>query len=114
MQISVSILFIAAGLLCAGCPNAIRGTDAGGNVKLTSDLYLIDASLKQFKNVTGRLPTTDEGFAPLLERRLLTELPTDPWGRPYRYNTSTANERGYDLYSLGPDTTKDRDDIHLK
>ncbi|MGN7127629.1 type II secretion system major pseudopilin GspG [Methylorubrum thiocyanatum] len=68
------------------------------------DLYRIDV---------GRVPTTEEGIASLLQAPQGSErwagpylsrktALLDPWGRPYRY--TAPGERGdYDLVSLGAD-----------
>ncbi|XXF75979.1 type II secretion system protein GspG [Myxococcaceae bacterium GXIMD 01537] len=43
--------------------------------------------------ILGRFPTEQEGFAPLIEAKLLASVPDDPWGRPYvyRYDGKKSN-----------------------
>ena len=110
MRIGVQILLIAVSLLCVGCPSRIIGD---GDTRTNADLDALATTLNEFKRITGRFPSTDEGLHSLVERNLILIIPNDPWGRPYRYTASPASERGYDLYSLGPRPEKSSDDIHL-
>lgn len=45
------------------------------------------------------------------------EMPNDPWGAPYRYNTPGADGKPYDLYTYGRDNAPGGDgvdmDIHV-
>jgi general secretion pathway protein G len=89
--------------------------------KTQSDFQAITHRLKVFREMNGRLPTTEEGLKVLIERpadagpswrQLLTQIPNDSWGRPYRYVTSSTKPQGYDLFSLGENPENDSDDIH--
>jgi len=76
------------------------------NISLALDALEIDC---------GRLPTTEEGPLALIEQpgNLLdwkgpylkrNYVPVDPWKKPYAYSfPGRHNQRGYDLYSYGPD-----------
>ena len=86
-----------------------------------SDLRTIATQLAEFRRVSGRLPTTEEGLGALVERpadvqhwvQLFHAWPLDPWKRPYRYRLAQGSPAEYDLYSLGPNADEDSDDIHL-
>ena len=115
MRLSFPVPFLTFGLLCAAC-DRYGATDRGDghtNLRVMADLKTLEGTLKVFNDRTGRLPTTKEGLRPLLEQKLLPQIPVDPWGSAYHYEVS-ANERGYDLYSLGMDREPSADDIHLK
>ena len=92
-----------------------------GDTALNANLYAIAAQIAEFRRVSGRLPTTEEGLRALVEKppdieqwtQLLRALPLDPWSRPYHYRLAPDLPKGYDLYSLGPDPKKDADDTHL-
>lgn len=84
-------------------------------------------ALRQYKWDIGTYPDTNEGFLALYERPdsvdeetgkwtnpylegVIEEL-VDPWGRPYQYRfPGEANEKEYDLWSMGPDGKDDTDD----
>ena len=110
MGIAVQVSLVALSVILTGCPS--RNIEE--NPKIIGDLYTLDTCVKMFKLRAGRLPSADEGLNALIDGKLLAKVPDDPWGHPYRYVTSAANERGYDIYSLGPDRESSFDDIHLK
>jgi general secretion pathway protein G len=72
-----------------------------------------EGSLQLFSFDVGRLPTTSEGLdglvrnpgnleawrGPYLNK---TEVPKDPWGKPYVYRCP-GQHGDYDLFSYGPD-----------
>lgn len=69
------------------------------------DLYRLD---------NGRYPTQEEGLKSLVTRPVNaarwngpyvkgSEVPADPWGKPYVYEMPSKRGMAYDLYSLGSD-----------
>ncbi|SDE10962.1 general secretion pathway protein G [Paraburkholderia lycopersici] len=79
------------------------------------DIAVISTALKLYKLDNGAYPTQAQGLQALIEKPTtepiptnwkengyLTDLPKDPWGRPYQL-TNPGNH-GYDLdvYSFGP------------
>ena len=65
-----------------------------------------------------RYPTTDEGLQALAEPSeafadgLLTQLPTDPWKRPYDY-LNPGRETAYEVVSYGADGREGGDGADL-
>ena len=74
------------------------------NLSTSLELYFLDV---------GDYPTTGEGLATLVDMRVQKkgwngpylsklQLPLDPWGNPYRYESPGKKGR-YDLYTYGRD-----------
>ena len=80
----------------------------------------LSAPLTAFKLSVGRYPTTREGIGALLAAPdsvknlwngpYIDSIPNDPWGNPYRYESSSGGGH-YKLWSLGPDGIPSSDDI---
>jgi general secretion pathway protein G len=49
------------------------------------DIRRLQTFLQQHHRILGRFPSQQEGFTPLIEGKLLAEVPADPWGRQYLY-----------------------------
>ncbi len=118
--ITLAIVMILGGFLITNVEGIFGGAqeDAAKAFVKTG----LDAALTTYKIKTGAYPTTAEGLQALMtppgkaaqqiKHPLLTELPVDPWGNPYQYRCPPAkSNKGYDLYSLGPDGTESADDI---
>jgi len=71
-------------------------------------------AVSMYKLNTGVLPLPEGGLRALVERppdlgpdghwaQLLSKVPTDPWGNPYRYVAGDGFSQGYGIYSYGPD-----------
>lgn len=50
-----------------------------------NELKTLENALDSYFAITGRYPDAQQGFGPLLERRVLRDPPVDPWGNPFRY-----------------------------
>lgn len=79
-----------------------------------ADFNAIDSAIRTYKINARDLPPPELGLKALVERpdslppekrwvKLLTEIPTDPWGNPYRYLAGEGLKDGFGLYSCGPD-----------
>jgi general secretion pathway protein G len=64
------------------------------------DLHDLPRFFEKHKSVTGKLPTTEEGFHALIQRpegtsgrwlKTMDKVPIDPWGNRYRYRKSTRD-----------------------
>jgi type II secretion system protein G len=83
------------------------------STRVQGDMSSLLTSLMVFENVNGRLPTAEEGLGALVAnpdparfpkwRKMLNELPRDPWGRPYQYVPHAPDGAGHGIYSLGRD-----------
>ena len=73
----------------------------------------LEGALQLFSFDMGRFPTSSEGMEALLRNPgnleawkgpylTKSELPMDPWGKPYIYR-SPGQHGEYDLFSYGPD-----------
>jgi general secretion pathway protein G len=72
-------------------------------------IFTFQGALQFFGDDTGRLPTTTEGLDALMtcpgalngwKGPYVSDLPLDPWGRPYIY---LRDSEGYSLRSYGRD-----------
>ncbi len=109
--------FVVPNLITAGdqAKIGLAETAIGGNGPIAT-------ALLRFRNDVGRFPESDEGLAALYEKpRSIDEdregeiwkgpylegRPEDlrdPWKREFRYKCpGDVNDKGYDLWSLGPD-----------
>lgn len=80
-----------------------------------ADITSMKTALMTYETMAGSLPSTSQGLGALVTRptsaptprswaKIMDEMPTDPWNRPYVYvQPGTHNPSGYDLYSLGED-----------
>lgn len=76
-----------------------------------AQIELLGQALDHLRLDVGRLPTTQEGLNGLVVNPgiekwdgpyLKKELPNDPWGKPYHYQ-SPGTHGEYDLFSYGRD-----------
>jgi len=76
----------------------------------------LETALEMYRLDMGTYPTTEAGLAALVEKPkdadprgrwtgpYVSELPTDPWGLPYRYRRVTVSDgTKTTIWSLGPD-----------
>jgi general secretion pathway protein G len=60
----------------------------------------LEGLFKMYNRTMGRFPSEAEGFTPLLQSKVLAEVPRDPWGRAYVYQ---FNEQRTGVVSYGAD-----------
>ncbi len=86
-----------------------------------ADIANVEVALDAFEIDNGRYPTTSEGLEWLVEEPtsmsnwkgpyIKRGVPKDPWENEYVYRQpGRYNERGFDLYSYGPDGSDGGDD----
>lgn len=89
-------------------------------VTAKSDIEAISIQIRTFEILNGRLPTETEGIPALVIqpeaklpnwKQLLQAVPKDPWGGAYVYRIDKHSRHGFVVYSLGPDSKSDRDDV---
>ncbi len=109
LLVVLAILTMLAGLVGPRVLSLLGGAKSKTAAVQIADL---EKSLELFKLDVGRFPTTAEGLDALVNRPasangwngpyLKGGVPNDPWGRPYVFNSPTANG-GVDIVSLGAD-----------
>ncbi len=75
----ITMLMSAVGMYAIGHLRETRVTTA------KNELKTLENALDSYQVITGRYPDVQQGFEPLLERRVLRDPPIDPWGNPFRY-----------------------------
>ena len=82
---------------------------------VTADIEAIDMQLREYKDMNGFYPTTEQGLQALVVepdieprpshwRQLFKESPRDPWGKNYDYRCPGMKKPdAYDIFSAGPD-----------
>ncbi|CAG9167846.1 type II secretion system major pseudopilin GspG [Cupriavidus pampae] len=78
-----------------------------------SQMKSIANALDRYRLDTGRFPTTETGLAALMTNQgnvtgwdgpyMSSEMPADPWGKPYVYRSPGDGGKDYDLMTLGAD-----------
>ena len=79
-----------------------------------SDLIIIGAAMESYRMQTGRLPSSDDGLEVFVKRPenlpqeiewqpMMSKVPVDPWGNPYKFILDTDLPEGYGIYSKGRD-----------
>ncbi len=107
LLVVLAILTLLAGLVGPRVLNQLGGAKSKTAAVQIADL---DKSLELFKLDVGRFPTTEEGLEALVTKPgsatgwngpyLKGGLPTDPWGKPYKY---ALNGGAVEILSLGAD-----------
>lgn len=110
LLVVLAILTLLAGLVGPRVLNQLGGAKSKTAAVQIADL---DKSLELFKLDVGRYPTSEEGLDALVKRPgnvngwtgpyLKGGVPTDPWGRPYRYANPGAGG-SIEILSLGADS----------
>jgi general secretion pathway protein G len=109
LLVVLAILTLLAGLVGPRVLNQLGGAKSKTTAVQIADL---DKSLELFKLDVGRYPSSEEGLDALVKRPgnvngwtgpyLKGGVPTDPWGRAYRYANPGPNG-GIEILSLGAD-----------
>ncbi len=111
LLVVLAILTLLAGLVGPRVLNQFGGAKTKTAALQIAD---IDKALELYKLDVGRFPTNEEGLEALIKRPGTAaptwagpylksgSVPTDPWGRPYRYANPGANG-GLEILSLGAD-----------
>ena len=109
LLVVLAILTLLAGLVGPRVLGLLGGAKSKAAAVQIADL---DKSLELFKLDVGRYPTTKEGLDAMVNKPsgiggwngpyLKGGVPADPWGKPYLFNSPTANG-GIEIMSLGAD-----------
>jgi general secretion pathway protein G len=112
MIVVLVIIAIVAGMIVGS--GILNRPDQARVTTANADLHTISAALKLYRLDNGDYPTSAQGLKALAERPTtpplpanwnsegyLPEVPVDPWGHPYVYESPAPG--GFRLMSLGKD-----------
>jgi len=110
LLVVMAILALLAGI---AVPAYFQRADQARLDKVETDFATIATALSLYRLDNGVVPTTEQGLRALVERPAigpvprrfrqggyLREVPADPWGNPYVYD---SDGRGFTLVSYGAD-----------
>jgi general secretion pathway protein G len=110
MLVVVLILAILAALIV---PRVINRTSDAKRAKAASDIATLSSLLQQYRIDNDAFPSTEQGLSALRVQPsdatnwhgpyTSKELPTDPWGNEYSYESPGANGEDYVITSYGAD-----------
>jgi general secretion pathway protein G len=114
--VEILVVLVIMGLLISVvAPTVLNRADEARVQKAQADFKAIETALKIYRLDNYVYPTTEQGLEALVEPTTmspeprnfkdggyLSELPIDPWGRPYLY-LSPGEHGEIDIYSLGAD-----------
>lgn len=111
-MIEILVVMVIIGLLAALVgPRIFPKLGKGKQAAAKAQVLLLGQALDQYKLDVGFYPSTQEGLNALqtnpgIEKwdgpYLKKNVPLDPWGKPYGYQ-SPGTHGEYDLYSFGRD-----------
>lgn len=121
MIVVMIILAVIAGLVG---PRLFKNVARAKRSAAKAQIELLGIALDNYRLDNDMYPTTQQGLQALVAEPtsppvppnwdgpyLKKEVPVDPWGREYYYESpGTYNPDGYDLYSLGRDGLEGGDD----
>lgn len=112
--IELMVVLVIIGVLAALIvPNVLDRADDARTTAAKTDVNNLAQALKLYRLDNQRYPSAEQGLAALMTRPTtapvppnwrpyLDKLPTDPWGRPYRYLNPGVHAE-VDVLSLGAD-----------
>lgn len=109
------VLVVVTLLASLVAPNVLRHVGDARVVTARTQIEMLVGAAEIFHLHVGRYPTSQEGLAALWERPLSVDeslwrgpylrraLPSDPWGRPYLYETPGPGSFAFVVRSHGAD-----------
>jgi general secretion pathway protein G len=113
------VIAIIAALAAVVAPAVFRNVGDARSASAKTQVEVFRLALTQYRNDNSYYPTTEQGLQalrtapssnedfPSAEWRgpyLTRDVPVDPWGRAYLYQSpGVSDTSSYDLYSLGRD-----------
>ncbi len=114
-ELMVTVLIIGL-LSTAAVLTVFNLLDSARTTKASSDIRTIATALDLYRASIGRYPGPDQGLAALTSapaglrspgrypsEGFMPNIPLDPWGYDYIYDSPGQDGKPYDLYSLGAD-----------
>jgi general secretion pathway protein G len=104
--IELMVVMVIIGLLAATVAPKIFGrVDKARQQDAQAQIELLGQALDLYRLEKHKYPTTDEGLESI-RAYLKKDLPKDPWGNNYVYQSPGKEGRSYDLISYGADKTE--------
>ena len=110
LLVVILILAILAALIV---PRIVGRTGDAKRAKAASDIATLGSLLQQYKLDTDHFPTTEQGLNALRVQPsdatnwhgpyTTKNIPTDPWGNEYAYESPGANGEDFGIISYGAD-----------
>lgn len=110
VMIVVVILAILAAIVV---PRVMDAPERARATRAKADIQAITSALNLYKLDNYTYPSTQQGLkalvsepdtppAPANWHQYLSEIPTDPWGEPYKYLYPGTHNEPFDLWTDGP------------
>ena len=104
--IELMVVMVIIGLLAATVvPKFFGQVDKAMQQDAQAQIELLGQALDLYRLEKHKYPTSDEGLE-ALKSYLKKNVPKDPWGNEYIYESPGKEGRGYDLISLGADNAE--------
>ena len=104
--IELMVVMVIIGLLAATVvPKFFGQVDKAMQQDAQAQIELLGQALDLYRLEKHKYPTSDEGLE-ALKSYLKKNVPKDPWGNNYIYESPGKEGRGYDLISLGADNAE--------
>ena len=104
--IELMVVMVIIGLLAATVvPTFFGQVDKAMQQDAQAQIELLGQALDLYRLEKHKYPTSDDGLN-AIKNYLKKNIPKDPWGNDYVYESPGKEGRGYDLYSLGGDNAE--------
>ena len=104
--IELMVVMVIIGLLAATVvPKFFGHVDKARKQDAQAQIELLGQALDLYRLEKHKYPTTDEGLD-AIKSYLKKDVPKDPWGNDFIYQSPGGEGRGYDLISYGADKTE--------
>jgi len=101
--IELMVVMVIIGLLAATVvPKFFGQVDKAMQQDAQAQIELLGQALDLYRLEKHKYPTSDDGLN-AIKNYLKKNIPKDPWGNDYVYESPGKEGRGYDLYSFGAD-----------
>ena len=104
--IELMVVMVIIGLLAATVvPKFFGQVDKAMQQDAQAQIELLGQALDLYRLETHKYPTSDVGLN-AIKPYLKKNIPKDPWGNDYVYESPGKEGRDYDLYSFGGDNSE--------
>jgi len=104
--IELMVVMVIIGLLAATVvPKFFGQVDKAMQQDAQAQIELLGQALDLYRLEKHKYPTSDDGLN-AIKSYLKKNIPKDPWGNDYVYESPGKEGRGYDLYSFGADNAE--------